>query len=603
MTLLRTCGRCAHLLMVALLALLVVGSDPAFAQRRVALVIGNAAYGQENKLANPVNDARLIARSLRTLGFKVEEKSDLTKRDMELAITRFTRESTGADTAVLYYAGHGAQLVGGGRNYLLPVDARVDGDDTLESDGIPADRIVEQLERGQNPAKLRLVILDACRNNSLAGRARSGVRGLARMTPADDFTLIAFSTNDQDVALDGRGENSPYTQALAKHLVKANEMPLRRIFELTASEVREATNQQQRPRTYGDLDSRAMLDGRLAPSVAVAPPPAAPAVAAPSGGPAPPSAEQVEMQAWAEVQNAKVAAGYRAYLVEYPEGRFAKFARIELAKLESAQPPARSQPQPQPQAAPGPAEATRLPEARQPQARPAARPADTPAPRPAPPVVAPAAETVAEPRPAPAQQVALAPAAVPKGPPAAAVRGLEATPGRTFRYRVTDRSYGRKIDVLRQVTAVEAGRVVFGNGARVEDAQGQLLAATVGNNVDFELTEPPQGWASLLSVAAGSDTLTWTARDGLQLAMEAPKRLTRSVTAGGQSHEAVVVLLEGQGRWPGDLAGGSYRVRFEISFDPDTRRVLRMSSVINASRTGQSGFRNSSEETELVAVQ
>lgn len=259
--------------LAALLAILclTLASADAWAQRRLALVIGNGDYVHESKLANPTNDARLIARTLRGLGFAVEEKFNLPRSEMSRAISRFVRESAGADTAMLYYAGHGMQPVNGGRNYLLPVDANIVDDDALNADAIAADAIVEQLERQANPARLRLVVLDACRNNRQAGRARSGLRGLARMAPSDDYTLIAFSTNDQDVALDGRGAHSPYAEALSRHLARAGELPVRRVFELTATDVRATTAHKQRPRTYGDLDSRVGLDGMpvadLAPDV------------------------------------------------------------------------------------------------------------------------------------------------------------------------------------------------------------------------------------------------------------------------------------------------------------------------------------------------
>jgi uncharacterized caspase-like protein len=150
---------------------------PALAQKRMALVIGNSDYAHESTLRNPVNDAALMSRTLRAQGFQVEERRNLGKTEMDLALIRFIRESAGADSAVVNYAGHGAQPLNGGRNYLLPVDAKVDNDDTLEAYGIAADRIVEQMERQANPAKLRLVVLDACRNNRLVGKARSSVRG------------------------------------------------------------------------------------------------------------------------------------------------------------------------------------------------------------------------------------------------------------------------------------------------------------------------------------------------------------------------------------------------------------------------------------------
>ena len=287
-----------------------LAAPQAWAQKRVALVIGNADYLHESRLNNPVNDARLIALTLRGLGFSVDERFNLRQRDMVLAINRFVRESAGADTALLYFAGHGMQPVEGGRNYLLPVDADVRHDDALDSDAVPADRIVEQMERMASPARLRLVVLDACRNNRQTVRARSGVRGLARMSPGDDYTLIAFSTNDQSVALDGRGAHSPYAEALNRHLSRARELPVRRIFELTATDVRQATGQQQRPRTYGDLDSRVGLDGVvLAEAVAAAgqmltslPQTPPPATALPGVSLTDLEREQQARQAWAQWQ-------------------------------------------------------------------------------------------------------------------------------------------------------------------------------------------------------------------------------------------------------------------------------------------------------------
>jgi formylglycine-generating enzyme required for sulfatase activity len=312
---------------VCLLAVLLASVvAPAWAQKRMALVIGNETYTYETKLGNPVKDAVLISRTLRGLGFAVDERTNLTKREMTQAIAKFARESAGADTALVYFAGHGMQPSNGGRNYLLPVDANIENDDALDSDGYPADRVVEQMERNANPAKLRLVVLDACRNNPRAGRTRGSVRGLSRMNPGDDYTLIAFSTNDQDVADDGSGSNSPYAEALARHLARAKELPMRRIFELTATDVRNATKQKQRPRTYGDLDSRVGLDGVLLASVVPEP------VPQPAQGSI---LAQVEQQAWDAAQRANTLAGYEAYLSEYPKGRFVAAARVARAGLSA----------------------------------------------------------------------------------------------------------------------------------------------------------------------------------------------------------------------------------------------------------------------------
>lgn len=249
------------------------------AAERVALIIGNAAYQHEARLSNPVNDARLVSQSLLALGFTVRLHENLGRRDMELAIARFVRESAGAQSAVFYFAGHGMQPLAGGVNYLLPVDADIRHDDMLRTDAVAAADVMERLEQAGVPARIRVMILDACRSNRQAGRARSGVRGLARMSTGDDRTLVAFSTNDQAVALDGAGANSPYAKALARYLGQAKELPLRRIFELTADEVRRVTAGIQQPRTYGDVDSLTGLDG-LPRTLAIRPHPSRPELTA-----------------------------------------------------------------------------------------------------------------------------------------------------------------------------------------------------------------------------------------------------------------------------------------------------------------------------------
>jgi hypothetical protein len=242
---------------------LVLFMAPASAQKRVALLVGNGQYQHESALANPGNDVRLLAKVMRAapLNFKVELLENQDRREMDLAIKRFVRESAGADTALLYYAGHGAQPSKGGRSYLLPVNAKAVDDDSLETDGILAESIAAQLEQQANPAKLRLVVLDACRNTRMASSSRSTVRGLAPPARTDSYTLIAYSTDANSVAQDGSSGYSPYAKALAQHLPRAATEPVRVVFEDTARDVRSATRQAQSPRTYGDLESRVALDG------------------------------------------------------------------------------------------------------------------------------------------------------------------------------------------------------------------------------------------------------------------------------------------------------------------------------------------------------
>ena len=310
------------------LALLLLGTSPhtAHAARRVALLIGNGEYQHENTLPNPVRDVRLLASTLKGMDFKTEVLENLPKRDMDLAIKRFVRESAGADSAILYYAGHGQQPSKGGRSYLLPVNAKVQDDDSLETDGILAEDIAAQLERLPNPAKLRLVILDACRNTRAT--TRSTVRGLAPPARTDSYTLIAYSTDANSVAQDGSGANSPYAKALAKHLPRALTEPVRLVFEDTAKDVRTETRQQQLPRTYGDLESRVRLDGVQVTSVTP--------VATGLPVQVQPDAEQ---EAWEIAKRRDTVASYGVYLNRYPSGRYAQTARDALEGLQPAPQP------------------------------------------------------------------------------------------------------------------------------------------------------------------------------------------------------------------------------------------------------------------------
>ena len=320
------------------LALLLLGTSPhsAHAARRVALLIGNGQYQHETVLPNPVRDVALLERTLTQIGFTVDKLENLDKRGMELAINRFASKTAGADTALVFYAGHGTQPSKGGRSFLLPVNAQVSDDETLETDGVPADDIASKLERTSNPAKLRLVILDACRSRKTS---RGTDRGLAPPKSTDDYTLIAYSTNDGETADDGKGANSPYAQALAKLLPRLKTEPVRVVFEETAREVRAATGHKQKPRTYGDLESRVGLDGVLLASVTPVPT-GLPVVAAQQADP--------EQEVWQAAKAANTVAAYEAYLAEYPRGKFASAARIGKTGLTATATPPVFQPVIQP---------------------------------------------------------------------------------------------------------------------------------------------------------------------------------------------------------------------------------------------------------------
>jgi uncharacterized caspase-like protein len=197
-------------------------SLPAAAQKRVALLIGNAAYVHAGALANPANDARDMAAALQELGFEAILGLDLDKRAFDAKVREFSRALAQADTGLLFYAGHGLQVAG--RNHLVPVDAQLQSERDLDFEAVSLNFVLKQMEL-EREGKTNIVFLDACRDNPLArnlarsmgARSASVGRGLAQVQTGVG-TFIAYSTQPGNVALDGAGRNSPFTSALAKTL-------------------------------------------------------------------------------------------------------------------------------------------------------------------------------------------------------------------------------------------------------------------------------------------------------------------------------------------------------------------------------------------------
>jgi uncharacterized caspase-like protein len=200
---------------------------PAAAEKRVALVIGNSAYKEVSPLPNPGNDANDIAAALKASGFDVVLGIDVDKRDFDSRIRSFTQLLETADVAVLFYAGHGMQV--GGRNYLIPVDAKLQSERELDFDAVSLDFILKQMELGRAD-KTNIVFLDACRDNPFSGnlarsmgtRSASIGKGLAQAETGVG-TFIAYSTQPGNVAVDGAGRNSPFTAALSKYIKQSND--------------------------------------------------------------------------------------------------------------------------------------------------------------------------------------------------------------------------------------------------------------------------------------------------------------------------------------------------------------------------------------------
>jgi uncharacterized caspase-like protein len=241
---------------VAVVYLLVLCSSVAHAEKRVALVIGNGAYANVPKLNNPANDAAVMETMFRAAGFDtVVRANDLGVAAMRRALRDFSNTAHDAEIAIVFYAGHGIEV--SGTNYLIPIDAVLERDIDARDEAVSLDRVSEILE----PAtRLRLVILDACRDNpfvrsmrrTLATRSvRSGYGEIdERSLPPN--TLVAYAQRAGATADDGEGANSPYTTALLKHLPTPGldvELALRRVRD----DVLKATRNKQEPFKYGSL--------------------------------------------------------------------------------------------------------------------------------------------------------------------------------------------------------------------------------------------------------------------------------------------------------------------------------------------------------------
>lgn len=256
-----------HLAAGLLLAVTYLAGSPALAEKRVALVIGNGAYQNAPLLLNPRNDAEDVAAALKRSGFETISGTDLDKTAMENAAIRFAREARDADVALFYYSGHAIQFAG--VNYLAPVEVKLADEADLRRmlrlDGIVAD--VEQAR------KLRIVVLDACRDNPLADELKRSVgtsralplqRGLAKMD-APRGMIVAYSTQAGQTADDGRGRNSPYTTAFLRRIEEKEEIGT--IFRQVSEDVYEATTQKQLPELSLSIIGKFYLNGSISVSI------------------------------------------------------------------------------------------------------------------------------------------------------------------------------------------------------------------------------------------------------------------------------------------------------------------------------------------------
>jgi len=216
-------------------------------ERRVALVIGNAKYTSEARLKNAVNDAKLVAKTLRGLGFEVIEIHNASQKKMKRTLRTFGGKLKGAGVGLFYYAGHGMQL--NGRNYLVPIDANITDELDIEVESVDMASVLARMNEGGS--RFNLVVLDACRNNPFMRATRSAQKGLAFVS-APRGTMIAYATAPGTVAEDGKTANSPFSEAFAKHVQTPNTS-VEKVFKAVARDVGAATKDRQRPWMSSDF--------------------------------------------------------------------------------------------------------------------------------------------------------------------------------------------------------------------------------------------------------------------------------------------------------------------------------------------------------------
>lgn len=295
-------------------------SQSALAEKRVALIIGISKYQNVNHLTNPDNDAAMMAATFRKAKFDVVTlRTDLTASEMRRTLRHFGDQARDADIAVIYYAGHGMEV--DGINYVVPADALLRRDTDVYDEAISVNRLLVAVE----PAKrLRLIILDACRNNPFVKTMKRMIatraigRGLVKVEPASPNTMIAFAAKAGSTAEDGDGKDSPFAVALAAHLTTPG-LDLRRAFGYVRDDVLKATDDRQEPFIYGSLGGDEV-------SLVPAPPVAKPVL--PLIDP-----NEAIRRDYLLAEQVGTREAWHSFLASYGTGFYAKLAKAQLDKL------------------------------------------------------------------------------------------------------------------------------------------------------------------------------------------------------------------------------------------------------------------------------
>jgi hypothetical protein len=307
---------------VALL-LCLLNVHPALADRRIALVLGNSNYQHAPALSNPVTDAQAMAAKFRQVGFDVVSAHfDVGNLQFKRAIREFETAAATADVAVIYYAGHGIEI--NGENYLIPVDAILANDRDADDEAVTVERVAESISGAK---QLRLIILDACRDNPFVrtmkrpqNTALRGItRGLSVVEASGVNMLIAYAAKAGSTAEDGEAEHSPLTTALLNGLFGPG-LDIRLAFGRVRDEVLDKTGNRQEPFVYGSIGGASVA---LVPAVVESV--------------SPTENLEVAKADYLIVEKIGTKAAWESFLVQYPTGFYADLARQQLAKFEASQ--------------------------------------------------------------------------------------------------------------------------------------------------------------------------------------------------------------------------------------------------------------------------
>lgn len=306
----------------------IVAQPNASGEQRIALVIGNSAY-HNSPLSNPGNDARAMAAKLESHGFDVVSREDLTTRQISETLREFRSRLVPGGVALFFYAGHGVQIKG--INYLPSVDADIRSEEDVPLNSINLNQVLEIMDEGKT--RLNLIFLDACRNNPFMRSFRSAAGGLARVD-APSGTLISFATRPGSVAADGEGDHGLYTQHLLAQIGVPNR-PIEQDLKRVVAGVMEDSKGQQEPWMEGSMVGDFYFAGSSEATSASADPVPARRIS---------DSAAFELSFWDSIKDSENAGDFRAYLQQYPEGRFAPLASSRLRRFEASQSGDRSAP-------------------------------------------------------------------------------------------------------------------------------------------------------------------------------------------------------------------------------------------------------------------